>query len=129
MQKMNRNRKSVIVYVFTALFALLFDRIYSLFSHGVASASMSLMWVWLLCFGAAVYILIELLSMRTKKHISGRLPMNIYNSGTAVFTVGMLLDGILEIAGTGSEYISIYRFAGILLMITGCILLPFQLRR
>lgn len=116
---MSRNMKSVIVYISTALFAFVFDRVYALFSHGVGSLSMSLIWVWLLCFGAVFYLLAELLRVKIKKSIPDRLSANIYNSGVTVYAVGMLLQGILEIAGTASNYLLWYKIIGISLMIIG----------
>lgn len=116
---MSRNIKSVITYTAAAIFAFVFDRVYSLFSHGVGSKSMSSMWIWLLCSGSTVYLLMELISIKTKKQIPSRLSMNIYNSGSAVFVAGMLIQGILEIAGTGSDYLLWYKTAGIALMVIG----------
>ena len=126
---MSRNIKTVIVYIAVSLFAFVVDKVYSLFSHGVSSKSMSSMWIWLMCFGAIFYLLLELICRKTKK-TTNRLSANIYNSGVAVFVVGMLLQGILEIAGTGSDFILFFRIAGALLMIIGAgLLLLFQFRR
>ena len=128
-QNMGRNIKTAIVYTLVSLFAFITDRIYSLFSHGVGSRSMSSMWIWLVCFGAVFYLLLELICKKTKA-VADRISANIYNSGAAVFVAGMLLQGILEIAGTGSGFLLFYRITGISLMIIGAgLLLFFQFRR
>jgi len=123
---MSRNIKTVIVYIGTSIFAFVIYKIYSLFSHGVSSKTMASMWIWLMCFGAVFYLLLELICKKTKT-TANRLSSNIYNSGLAVLVTGMLLHGILEIAGTGSQFLLFYTITGILLMITGVGLLLFFL--
>jgi len=119
--KTDKNLKSAVVYLFTAGFALLIDRVYSLFSHGVSSKDMFYMWLFLIYSGALFYLLLYLICFKTKRQ-PHRLVLNIYNSGTAFFVTGMLLNGIFEIAGTGSDFIIYYKFTGIVLMASGFIL-------
>jgi hypothetical protein len=119
---MNRNLKSAVIYFFTAVFAFIFDRVYAIFSHGVFSKDMSFMWLFLLCSGILFYLVLYLICNKTKRELS-RFALNIYNSGTAVFVTGMLLNGIFEIAGTGSVFILYYKIAGIIFMVIGFILL------
>ena len=115
---MNRNLKSAVFYLFAAVFAFIFDRVYAIFSHGVSSKDMSFMWWFLLCSGTLFYLVLYLMCSKTKRQ-PVRFAVNIYNSGTAVFAAGMLLNGIFEIAGTGSVFILYYKIAGIALMAIG----------
>jgi len=126
---MSRNIKTVIVYAAASLFAFVTDKIYSIFSHGVGSKAMASMWIWLMCLGTVFYILLELIGRKTKKKLMNRLSFNIYNSGVAVLVTGMLLQGVLEIAGTNSDFLLYYRIIGILLMIISIGLLFFSIRR
>jgi hypothetical protein len=128
MCKMNRNLKSAAIYFFTAVFAFAFDRIYAIFSHGVSSEDMSSVWIFLLCSGTLFYTALHIISAKTK-YQPKRFACNIYNSGTAVFAVGMLLKGVFDIAGTGSDFILFYRIAGIVLMSAGAVLIVFFLRK
>ena len=118
---MNKNLKSAAAYLFTAVFAFVFDRVYSLFSHGVSSKDMSLMWVFLLCSGTLFYLVLYVICNKTTRQPQ-RFALHIYNSGTAVFVTGMMLHGIFEIAGTGSVFILYYKIAGIIFMAIGFIL-------
>ena len=118
MNKLTRNLKSAIVYSFTALFAYIFDRVYALFSHGVSSGDMSSMWIFLLCFGTVFYMILALIYIETERK-PNNFSCNVYNSGTVVYTVGMLIQGILEIAGTSSGFILYYRIAGISFIVIG----------
>lgn len=117
---MGRNVKSAMIYLFTAAFAFIFDRVYSIFSHGVFSKDMFSMWIFLVCFGTIFYFILALVCKKMK-HQPRRFAMNLYNSGTAIFVTGMLLHGIFEIAGTSSDFILYYKITGILLMTIGVI--------
>ena len=117
---MNKNLKSAVIYSFTAVFAYIFDRVYALFSHGVSSKDMSLMWLFLICSGTVFYLILALICNKTKRR-PHRIALNIYNSGTSIFAAGMLLNGIFEIAGTDSVFILYYKIAGITLMAAGFI--------
>lgn len=48
-----------------------------------------------------------------------RFFFNSYNSGIATLTVGSLLTGILEIAGTASPYLSAFSIGGWMLLAAG----------
>jgi len=119
--KINKNIKPAVIYVFTAVFAFIVDRVYSIFSHGVSSKDMSLMWLFLIGSGTVFYLILAFIRNKTKFQ-PNRLALNIYNSGTAVFVTGMLLHGIMEIAGTSSVFVLCYKIAGIILMSAGIIL-------
>lgn len=105
-------RKTIIVYIVLAAAAVVFDQIYALFGHGVRSNAMSLMFLYPLLGGAVFYLLAGLLIPGFNQHGTHRLGYNIYNSGIAILTVGSLLKGILDIAGTASVYVPLYFIAG-----------------
>lgn len=110
-----RIKKTIIIYFFTTIFTIVFDRIYSLFSHGVSSLSMNLMFLYPFVGGVVVYYILGYL-FKSKKYDMIIL-FNIYNSGIAILTVGSLLKGIMDIAGTSSLYIKYYLIIGILFII------------
>ena len=45
-----------------------------------------------------------------------RLAFNLFNTGLTSYIVGMILKGILEIAGTSSPYIGIYPMIGMIIL-------------
>jgi uncharacterized membrane protein YdcZ (DUF606 family) len=77
---------------------------------------MDLMFLYPLIGGAAMFAAIKLL--RSKMPVS-RAGYNLYNSGIAALVSAAMLDGIMEIAGTGSKWISLIRITGIVFMGTG----------
>ncbi|MDY4253650.1 MULTISPECIES: hypothetical protein [unclassified Clostridium] len=103
--------KTIIVYFGVTIFTLIFDKVYFIFSHGVSSAYMDLMFLYPLIGGAFTYIMI-LIFFTNINYKEYRIPFNIYNSGISVLTVGSLLHGILEIAGTSSIYIRYFSIIG-----------------
>lgn len=103
--------KTIIVYFCITIFSIIFDKIYSIFSHEVASAYMDFMFLYPLIGGVFVYIII-LIFFTNVSYKEYRISFNIYNSGIAILTVGSLLHGILEIAGTSSVYIKCYSIVG-----------------
>ena len=116
-------RKTVLVYLLLSLAAIAVDNIYALFGHGVRSAFMSLMFLYPLVGGTAVYLLLELLAPRVSREPGYRLFSNLYNSGIAGLTTASFLQGVLEIAGTNSPYINAFYVTGGTMAAAGLILL------
>lgn len=110
-----RIKKSIILYFFISIFLIVFDRIYAIFSHGVSSLSMNLMFLYPLIGGVGVYNVLKYLCK--EKEIKFRITFNIYNTGIATLTIGSLLKGIMDIAGTSSQYIVCYRIIGVIFII------------
>lgn len=108
---MNLNR-TIINYLMLAVFAFVFDKIYAIFGHGVASPWMSDMYLFLLGSGTFAFLLIRIFIPDIVSHKGYRLFYNIYNSGIAMFTNGMLLYGILEIAGGTSNIVPWFLYTG-----------------
>lgn len=114
-----RIKKTIFIYFLITIFTIVFDRIYALFSHGVSSLSMNLMFLYHLLGGVVVYYILGYL-LKNKKN-SMIISFNLYNSGIAILTVGSLLRGIMDIAGTSSQYIKYYFIIGVLVIITSVI--------
>lgn len=111
-------RKTVLVYFILSLAAIAVNLIYGLFGHGVHAASMTWMFLYPLLGGALLFLLLGIFFPSLRNAAGYRLFFNAYSSGIATLTVGGLLNGILEIAGTSSPYtIAFYAFGG------ACILL------
>lgn len=118
-----QNLKPIWAYLASSVFAILVNRIYALFGHGVSSASMAWMFLYPLLGGVPLYLLIVLLLPELTKMSGYRLFCNIYNSGIAIVTVGSFLKGIVEIAGTNSNNIMFFRITGWGFIIVGFVLL------
>lgn len=97
--------------------------IYNHFGHGVYSAYMTYMFLFPLILGGGIYGLILILPMT--KEIS-RLTFNLYNSGIATLTVGSLLKGIFEIAGTSSPYVVVYWLVGTIMVVCSMLMVVRQ---
>jgi len=115
---MNLN-KTIIRYVLYAIGVFLFAKIYTLFGHGVTSLWMSNAYLYLLGLGAFVFILLKIILPDIAQYKGYRLFCQTYNSGMAILINGMLLYGILEIAGGTSVYVSWFFGVGIGFMAIG----------
>lgn len=116
-------RKTVIAYLALSAAAIAVDNIYALFGHGVRSASMSSMFLYPLLGGALMYVLLGIVVPGIASRKLFRLGYNLYNSGIATLTTGSFLRGILDIAGTASEYTGIFMLAGLAFAVTGLVVL------
>lgn len=96
----------------------LFAMIYNQFGHGVQSVYMNYMFLCPLILGMMFYGFILLVPKA--KNIS-RFSFNLYNSGIATLTVGSMLKGIFQIAGTASEFVLVYGILGSIMVATGFI--------
>ena len=110
--------KTALVFLGISLFCIIFNYIYAKYSHGVHSSYMTFMFVYPLVGGTMVYLLLGALS---KIWTPGRFALNLYNSGIAALTVGSMLQGIFNIAGTSSPYQPVFVIAGTLMMLIGAV--------
>lgn len=122
-----RDRKTAIAFGVFAAFCVLLARVYALYSHGVDSAYMTYAFCYPLIGGAAVYL--GLLAL--PRLSPGRLPYMAYNAGVITLTLGSILAGVFEIAGTASRYQIVYSVTGWALVLVGIIgmLVAFLRRR
>ncbi len=104
--------KTIITYSLFTIGIYLFARIYALFGHGVTSPWMSNAYLYLLGLGVFVFILLKMLIPEIVQQKGYRIFYQTYNSGIAILINGMLLHGILDIAGGSSDYVSWFFFVG-----------------
>lgn len=91
-----RMKRSMIVGASLTLFCIVFTVIYEQFSHGAVSSYMRSMF-WMPLVGCT---LPALLCFFTPLHrFVGRMAFNLWNSGLAVWVVGCLFRGIVNISG------------------------------
>lgn len=112
-------QKTIIKYLFASLGVFLFARIYTLFGHGVTSPSMSNAFLLSLGLGAFVFCLLKIILPDIVQYKGYWQFCQIYNSGITILINGILLKGILEIAGGTSAYVSWFFVMGIGLMVIG----------
>ncbi len=93
-----------------AVFCMVIFLVYDQFSHGVRSFYMTFLWLPFLGDGL-VQAALAFLSSRFFSPWADRL----FHAATAAVTVGFLLRGVFDIAGTGSHYLPVFFVAGALL--------------
>lgn len=104
LKKVRRN------YCITTVLCIIFSAIYEHFSFGVYSNAMIFAFLFPLIGGVAVFTLLLLFKGKIKIPDSAVL---LYNSAVALFTVGSLFTGIVEIYGTTNRLSYVYVIAGI----------------
>jgi hypothetical protein len=98
-------RREFIIYLAFSVLLLAFDRTYVIFSHGVSSLSMTLMFLPVLTGGFVLTLLRAIMKQRLYHHRLYRLFSFLYHSSIALYVNGMLVEGILEIAGASTKSI------------------------
>lgn len=104
--------KTIITYIFVTIGVFLFDKIYALFGHGVTSNWMSNAYLYVLWLGVLVFLLFRLFIPDIVNDKGYQLFFRTYNSGIAILINGMLLYGIIEIAGGSSTFVSWFLAVG-----------------
>jgi len=115
--------RTIVVYLFTTVFTFMINKLYASFGHGVYSNSMTWMFLYPLIGGVLFYFIIEFFLPNVKCFVGYRVFYNIYNSGIALLTVASFLQGIVEVAGTNSPYVTIYFKLGYLCVAVGVFIL------
>jgi hypothetical protein len=111
-------KKAAVRYLCVAGLCVVITNVYALFGHGVRSDAMDFMFLYPLV-GGGVFLCIFLLLKKHETDPGFRFCRNAYNSGLAALTAGALLQGIVEIAGTGSGLIRYFFIAGYALCAAG----------
>lgn len=104
-----RMRRALITGVSLAVFCVVFTFIYEQFSHGATSPHMRCMFLMPLV-GCALPALAGLLTPLHR--FVCRPAFNLWNSGLAVWAVGCLFRGIVNISGRFTDLDSIYWVTG-----------------
>lgn len=115
--------KTIVIYLILSLFAIVVNKVYAIFGHGVSSAAMTWMFLYPLIGGSLFYFLIYAFSSKIIKFAGYRLFFNIYNSGIATLTFGSFLKGVMEIAGADSPYLAYFYEVGGLFIAAALILM------
>ncbi len=113
-------KKTASTYLFTTLFCIALNYVYSLFGHGVSSPFMSYAFVFSLVLGVVGFILLGWLDL------DNRVAFNLYNAGIATLTVGSILQGIIDIAGADTTYPVFYFFIGTVFVVVGGLMYFYQ---
>lgn len=116
-------KKTVGIYFIFSIFAFVVNKVYALFGHGVSSDAMTWMFLYPLAGGVLFYLLLGILLPEANRFNGYRLFYNLYNSGIALLTMGSLLKGILEIAGTKSAFTRFYYMSGYAFIAVGLLVL------
>ena len=110
-----------VTFFIATVFCVLFDRVYALYAHGVESAAMSLMFLYPLLGGAAVYVVLWHIDPFGELVRQSRSLRNTYNAGLATLTLASAMHGVMDIAGTSSPYTAVFITCGALLCAIGLI--------
>lgn len=121
--------KTAIIFLAVSVFCIVFNKIYAVFGHGVSSDSMTFMFLYPLLCGALPFLLIWFAGPQPDTVAFYRFSYNIFNSGIALLTVGSLLNGIFEIAGTSSVYLIVFTVFGWTFLSVGIIVYMVNLFR
>lgn len=124
MKKQSKHfRKTILTYLVLSLFAIVINKVYGIFGHGVSSPAMTWMFLYPLIGGVLFYFLIYGFAKKIINFNGYRLFFNIYNSGIAALIFGSFLKGVMDIAGADSIYLVFYYVVGGLFIIVGLILM------
>lgn len=104
--------KTIVIFIMITIFTFIFNKVYGIFGHGVTSPYMTYMFLYPLVGGVLFYGIVMLFIPSIVNKKKYRFFYNIYNSGIAILTVGSLLRGVMEIAGTYSFYLIFYTLIG-----------------
>ena len=119
---MNKMLKTFIIYISITLFAILFTNVYAVFGHGVRSKHMDFMFIVPLV-SALIFLCMFFFRICIYENKKYRLFLNIYSSGAASLTIGLLLRGVIYIAGSSSVYVSWFIYAGTAMLAFGILML------
>lgn len=103
-----------IKYIIATLFCILFAMIYEFFSHNVYSNFMIFAFVIPLLFGVIVSFAIY---FTKTKNLPSNIEFSLYNASIATFTIGSIIQGVLEIYGTTNGKVYLYLIVGIILLV------------
>lgn len=102
-----KGKRNALIWLGISIFCMIFAAVYEMFSFGVYSLSMILMFLYPLCLGTLMCIIF--------RRDMGRL----WNDGVLLLTAAALIRGILEIYGTRSSYTFWLTALGILCIFLG----------
>lgn len=118
-------RKIGISYIVLTVAAVIIEKIYRQFGHGVTSPAMTWMFLYPLAGGLLIYLVGRAKAATAERF---RCFSNLYHSGIATLTVGDFLKGVLEIAGTDSVWLPYFYIIGFVMVLFGILplLVPYH---
>jgi hypothetical protein len=111
---MKPNAKRALISLGLTLFVYVFGIVYHQFSHGVISNDMAMAWVPL-AVATGIYFFVWLIIPAVSKRPYYRLSVNLLNAATAWQTLGMILQAVIDIAGSSSPYLIAYPYVALAL--------------
>lgn len=117
-------RRTLITGASLALFCVVFTLIYEQFSHGATSAHMRCMFLMPLV-GCALPALVGLVTPLHR--FVCRPAFNLWNSGMAVWAVGCLFRGIVNISGRFTDLDQVYWVLGWVFLAAAAVWEPIHL--
>ncbi len=112
-------RRSFWVCLLIAGFCFLLNAVYTSFSYGESSAYMASMFQIPLAGGAFPALL---LMIGGWEGCVPRSAFNAWNAGLAALTVGCAVRGVINISGRSTEFDTVYRIAGAVLLASAVVL-------
>lgn len=104
-------------YTTCSICLFFFQMIYHLFSHGVVSNELK--YVWLIPLLGGLVVLFLDWPLHT---LSNRLAFNMFNTSLALLCNVLILQGILDIAGSDSPYLTYFYLLALPLLVLSLIL-------
>ena len=114
-------QRRALIYFAISLFLILFNFIYSIFSHGVHSPYMQYVFLVPLILGTVVLMVVLFLPFPSF------ITSTLWRMGIATLVSGFLLRGVFDIYGTEVPYIIFYLYAGIALLASSLILYMYMI--
>ncbi|MDD7511339.1 MAG: hypothetical protein PUK21_03015 [Peptostreptococcaceae bacterium] len=111
------NKRKLKFYSIMTLSSALIGFVYEVFSHGVYSPYMYLMFLIPLILGVVPICICMGGSSPGKKFFSNKLSYAVYTLGILTLLVGSFLKGVLDIYGTTSPLLTVYLALGIPMML------------
>ncbi len=102
-------------YLYFTLFLVLFQIVYSIFSHGVGSLYMKLAFLFPLVLGVFISLLY------TFGPGEGRLASDFRQMGIVSLSIGSILHGVFDIYGSEAALVSVFFYAGAILVLVSFI--------
>lgn len=93
-------KRTIAMYLIITIILFLFQLIYHQFSHGVVSTGLKFVWLIPLIGGLLVLFLNHSLRI-----LENRFAFNLYNIALALSINYLILQGILDIAGSDSPFL------------------------
>ena len=112
-------KKQISKYFILSLIFLFFGFIYEQFSHNIYSSYMIYAFLFPLIMGTIIYIIID----KTKiNDLLNPQAMSFYNSSILTFSLGSIIQGVLDIYGTTNKLVFYYLIVGIILLMISLII-------